>query len=54
MKIYPEEIFSHFNIIYLLDIEKAEDVDVYYHSDDSNYDDEELYDNIYNGIWYVN
>ena len=39
---------------YLLDVEKANDVDVYYDSDDSDYDDEELYDNIYNDIWYVN
>ena len=37
---------------YLLDVEKANDV--YYDSDDSDYDDEELYDNIYNDIWYVN
>ena len=39
---------------YLLDVEKANDVDVCYDSDDSDYDDEELYDNIYNDIWYVN
>ena len=30
------------NIMYLLDIEKADDVDVFYDSDDSDYDDEEL------------
>ena len=42
------------NITYLLDIEKADDVDVYYNSDDSDYDDEELCNNIYHGIWYVN
>ena len=42
------------NIMYLLDIEKADDIDVYYDSDDSDYDDEESYDNIYHGIWYVN
>ena len=41
------------NITYLLDIEKADDVDVYYNSDDSDYDDEELCNNIYHGIWYV-
>ena len=35
------------NIMYLLDIEKADDVDIYHDSDDSDYDDEELYDNIY-------
>ena len=35
------------NIMYLLDIEKADDVDVYYYSDGSDYDDEELYDIIY-------
>ena len=29
------------NIMYLLDIEKADDVDVYYDSDDSDYDDGE-------------
>ena len=39
---------------YLLDVEKANDVDIYYDCDDSDYDDEELYDNIYNDIWYVN
>ena len=42
------------NIMYLLDIEKADNIYVYYDSDDSDYDDEELYDNIYHGIWYVN
>ena len=36
--------------MYLLDIEKANNIDVYYDSDDSNYDDQELLDNIYNGI----
>ena len=35
------------NIMYLLDIEKTDDVDVYYYSDGSDYDDEELYDIIY-------
>ena len=40
--------------MYLLDIEKADNIYVYYDSDDSDYDDEELYDNIYHGIWYVN
>ena len=40
--------------MHLLDIEKSNNADVYCDSDDSNYDDEELYDNIYNGIWYVN
>ena len=42
------------NITYLLDIEKVDDADVYYNSDDSDYDDEELCNNIYHGIWYVN
>lgn len=42
MKISPPEMFSHFNIMYLLDIEKANNIDVYYDSDDSNYDDQEL------------
>ena len=54
MKIPPQENFSHFNIMHLLDIEKSNNADVYCDSDDSNYDDEELYDNIYSGIWYVN
>ena len=36
------------NIMYLLDIENADDVDVYCDSHDSNYDEEEWY------IWYVN
>ena len=40
--------------LYLLDIKKVDDVDVYYNSDSSDYDNEELYDNIYHGIWYVN
>ena len=40
--------------MYLLDIKKADDNDVCYDSDNSNYDDEELYDNVYNGICYVN
>ena len=35
------------NIMYLLDTEKADDVDVYYDSLDSDYDDEKLYDNTY-------
>ena len=53
MNISPQ-IFSHFNIMHFLDIEKADDVDVYYDSDDTDYDDEELYHNIHNGIWYDN
>ena len=36
MKTSPQDLFSHFNIMYLLDIEKADDVDVYYDSDDSD------------------
>ena len=36
------------NIMYPLDIENADDVDVYYDSHDSDYDEEEWY------IWYVN
>ena len=54
MKISPPEMFSRFNIMYHLDIEKGDDIDVYYDSDGSDYNDEELYGNIYNGIWYVN
>ena len=46
------QVFSHFNIMHFLDIEKA--VDVYYDSDDTDYDDEELYHNIHNNIWYDN
>ena len=42
------------NIMYLLDIEKADDIDVYYDSDGFDYDDEKLYGNIYRGIWCVN
>ena len=53
MNISPQ-IFSHFNIMHFLDIEKADDVDVYYDSDDTDYDDEELYHNIHNGNWYDN
>ena len=51
MNISPQ-IFSHFNIMHFLDIEKADDVDVYYDSDDTDYDDEELYHNIHKGNWY--
>ena len=40
--------------MYLLYFETADVVDIYYYSDDSNYDDEKLSDNIYNGTWYVN
>ena len=40
--------------MYLLYFETADAVDIYYDSDDSNYDDEKLSDNIYNGTWYVN
>ena len=54
MKIFSQEIFPHFNIMYLLDIEKGDGVDAYYDSDDCVYDDEDLCDNIYKGIWYVN
>ena len=36
------------NIMYPLDIENADVVDVYYDSHDSDYDEEEWY------IWYVN
>ena len=36
MKTSPQDLFSLFNIMYLLDIEKADDVDVYYDSDDSD------------------
>ena len=54
MKIPRQEIFSHFNIMYHVDIEKADDVAVCYDSDDSHYDEEELHDHIYNGIWDVN
>ena len=39
------------NIMYLLGIEKGDNVDVYHDSEDS---EEELYNNIYSGIWYVN
>ena len=36
MKTSPQDLFSDFNIMYLLDIEKADDVDVYYDSDNSD------------------
>ena len=39
------------NIMYLLGIEKGDNVDVYHDSEDS---EEELCNNIYSGIWYVN
>ena len=39
------------NIMYLLGIEKDDNVDVYHDSEDS---EEELCNNIYSGIWYVN
>ena len=49
MKIFSRESFSHFNIMYLPDTGK-----VYYDSDNSDYNDEKLYNKIYSGIWNVN